>query len=157
MRHVLSVVILAMVPAAASAQDIYKCTAGGSVAYQSTPCASGQVEKRLAVGPSMPRGEIVAAADARPAVTVPGAAALRRTGPWRNQTLVLGMSDDEVLNMPAWGRPAHIARSRVSRAWHEVWTYATPSPGERQLHFVNARLAGIGDAPPAKLAQLTSQ
>ncbi len=33
------------------------------------------------------------------------------------------MSDDEVLNLPAWGRPSTITRSKVNRVWYEEWIY----------------------------------
>jgi hypothetical protein len=137
---------------AASAQDIYKCTAGESVAYQSAPCAAGHAEVKLFVGPRLPR----AAEPAAHAATPMEQATPRRPGPWRNRTLVLGMSDDEVLNMPAWGRPARIVRTRLARGWQEVWTYDRPAAEERELRFVNARLADITQTP-AQVAQLTLQ
>ena len=67
----------------------------------------------------------------------------RRAGPWRNLIPVLGITDDEVLNMPGWGRPSSIARTRLARGWREVWTYNQPTTGPRELHFTNARLSEI--------------
>ena len=68
------------------------------------------------------------------------------------------MSDDEVLNLPGWGRPARITRAKMSRTWHEEWTYGPSAAGERRLHFANARLVAIVDKPPLdQVAQLTLQ
>lgn len=152
MRYALAVVLAALASPVAAAQDIYKCTTGGGVAYQSVPCAAGESQTRLFVGPMIPRSEAVTA----PAPLARPPEAPRRAGPWRQRTLAPGMSDDEVLNMPGWGRPAHIVRTRVGREWQEVWTYASGGAGEHELRFVNARLAEIVEARP-RVAQLTWQ
>ena len=55
------------------------------------------------------------------------------------RTLMLGMSDDEVLNLAGWGVPQYITRTRMAREWREEWTYSATS-GERRLYFVNATL-----------------
>jgi hypothetical protein len=55
------------------------------------------------------------------------------------RTLMLGMSDDEVLNLPGWGVPRKITRTKSPREYKEEWTYFTPT-GERKLYFVNAAL-----------------
>jgi hypothetical protein len=68
--------------------------------------------------------------------------ALRRL-PWRYTTLCIGMTDDEVLNLRGWGRPAKIIRTRAPREWHEEWTYDARAAGPRQLHFVNGKLAAV--------------
>jgi hypothetical protein len=49
------------------------------------------------------------------------------------------MSDDEVLNLPGWGVPKQITRTKSPREYKEEWTYFTPT-GERKLYFVNAAL-----------------
>jgi hypothetical protein len=68
------------------------------------------------------------------------------------------MSDDDVLNLPGWGRPGRISRVRMSRVWREDWTYGQSATGERHLHFANARLVDIVDKPPSdQVAQLTLQ
>jgi hypothetical protein len=130
------------------ASDIYKCVAGNAVSYQATPCVSGQIESRLLV--ARPQVEVAPSASAV-------APAQRRPVPWRNVNLVLGMSDDEVLNLPAWGKPTLIVRTRLPREWREVWTYGHPVTGRRELHFVNARLADIVEPAPATIARLTPQ
>ena len=57
------------------------------------------------------------------------------------------MSDDEVLNLPGWGRPSRITRVKMARVWREEWTYGQPMTGERHLYFANARLVDIIDKP----------
>jgi hypothetical protein len=138
-------------PAAAS--DIYKCVDGASTSYQSAPCPQGRPETRIYAGPMIPRQDarVKPQAQAEPSAPV----VVVRPEPWRHQTLTLGMSDDEVLNMPQWGRPSRITRVRTPRAWQETWTYSEPLAGERQLLFVNAKLADIIDQPaPRQVAQL---
>ena len=49
------------------------------------------------------------------------------------------MTDDEVLNLPGWGRPAKITRTRAPREWREEWIYVAGA-GSRQLHFLNGTL-----------------
>jgi hypothetical protein len=78
-----------------------------------------------------------------------------RPGPWRHQALALGVSDDEVLNMPEWGRPNRIVRTKLARGWLEVWTYGNPAVGERELAFTNARLTDIGGGAPSQVALST--
>ena len=135
----------------ATAQDIFKCIDGGGTTYQSTPCASGQGETRMAIGAVQSRAEAQVAALSSPPMPPP-----RTAGPWRRTALTLGMSDDEVLNLPGWGRPTRITRAKMSRAWHEEWTYGNFTTGERRLHFANAKLVDIIDKPPLdQVAQLT--
>jgi len=135
----------------ATAQDIFKCIDGGGTTYQSTPCASGQGETRMAIGAVQSRAEAQVAALSSPPMPPP-----RTAGPWRRTALTLGMSDDEVLNLPGWGRPTRITRAKMSRAWHEEWTYGNSTSGERRLHFANAKLVDIIDKPPLdQVAQLT--
>jgi hypothetical protein len=96
-----------------------------------------------------PMAATAAAAQARPEHT---------SGPWRRTTLTLGMSDDEVLNLPGWGRPTRISRARAPRAWNEEWVYGQSTTGTRHLLFVNARLVDIVDKPPVEqVARLTLQ
>jgi hypothetical protein len=136
----------------AAAQDIFKCVDQGATAYQSTPCADGQVEMRLMTG-ALPKSETRIAAPSSPMPPMP-----RIWNPAQRTSLSLGMSDDEVLNLPDWGRPRRIDRDRTSRGWHEEWTYGQPGTGERHLHFANARLVEVVDTPPVdQVARLTLQ
>ena len=141
-----------------AASDIYKCVQGEATSYQSTPCLRSQVETRLVAGvvagaaPARAAEPLLAARLSPAALEAP-----RRAGPWRNRTVVLGMSDDEVLNMPGWGRPTRIVRTRAPREWREVWTYGETATGQRELHFANARLRDIVDLPGTQIARLTLQ
>ena len=133
-------------PVAAGAGGIYKCVDGGAVTYQSTACSRG----RDATPVSLSNVSAKATHDGIAAVPVAAATAQpRKRGPWLHTTVQVGVTDDEVLNMPGWGRPAQISRTRVARGWEEVWRYGNGYAGERQLRFVNARLAEIVDTPAA--------
>ena len=135
---------VALVSLDAAAGDIYKCVDGGATSYQSAPCGRGQAETPIRIA------SVSAPRDA--SMTVPVATAQpRKRGPWTHTTVDIGITDDEVLNMPGWGRPAQISRSRVGRGWEEVWRYGNAYSGQRELRFVNARLTDIVD-PPATLA-----
>jgi len=136
---------------AAHAGGIYKCVADGATSYQSMPCERGQAQVRMGVvgGDNPPPDATVAA------TTQPPAQRALRPGPWRHQALALGVSDDEVLNMPGWGRPNRIVRTRLPRGWLEVWTYGSPAVGERELAFTNARLTDIGGVAPPRVALAT--
>jgi hypothetical protein len=63
---------------------------------------------------------------------------------------LIGMTDTQVLNLPSWGRPAQIIRSKAGHLWREQWIYQDRSTGDerRFLYFENARLVDHEDAPP---------
>ena len=132
-------------PLAGHAQAIHKCLAPDGVAYQSMPCASGAGDIVIAsLGNT--RAESAAGADA------PTAAPARREQGvhskrvfWRT-SIAIGMSDDEVLNLPAWGRPSAITRSKANRVWYEEWIYRWRMGGTSRLSFANGRLVGMGTA-----------
>jgi hypothetical protein len=134
---------LAVISLQAYAGDIYKCVDGGATSYQSTPCARGQeVPIRIA--------SLTTQAPQDQPMPVPVATSQpRKRGPWTHTTVDIGISDDEVLNMPGWGRPTQITRARVARGWEEVWRYGSGYSGQRELRFVNARLTDIVDTPAA--------
>ena len=164
MKHAVWLLIGIGLATAPHAQEIHKCLAGDAVAYQSAPCGGGQVEARVLKlpdyadppqrdGASGPAFDSSAApvSGAQPAPTdVPAAQA---AFPFRT-SIALGMTDDQVLNIPAWGRPSRITRSGRHSGWREVWTYAY-GDDVRELVFVNGRLSRIDkfDAP-AQLAGL---
>ena len=68
------------------------------------------------------------------------------------------MTDDEVLNLPGWGRPAKIIRTRAQREWREQWIYDAAFSAPRQLHFVNGALALVErevlETPAGRIATL---
>jgi hypothetical protein len=138
-------------PLAADAQAIHKCLAPDGVAYQSMPCASGA-------------GDVVIAslggvrADSAPRAEAPTAAAARRERDansanskrvfWRT-SIAIGMSDDEVLNLGAWGKPSTITRSKANRVWYEEWIYRWRMGGTSRLQFANGRLTAVETAAAA--------
>ena len=139
-------------PLAGNAQAIHKCLAPDGVAYQSMPCASGAGDVVIASLGSV-RTEPASRAEA-PAATPsrrePGASSKRVF--WRT-SIAIGMSDDEVLNLPAWGRPSTITRSKANRVWYEEWIYRWRMGGTSRLSFANGRLVGMGTAAEAEPAQ----
>ena len=146
------------VAGAQTTQSIFKCVDGETIAYQSMPCAGSQTEQRVMTGARAASPD----APAQPATSAPGgdsavpvAAVRGRMWPFR-RTLMLGISDDEVLNMPGWGVPKRITRERKAREWHEEWSYGSPINGERRLHFVNSTLVDVVDQGSAQqVASLT--
>ena len=144
-RSLLLGFLLVLVSAASGAADVHKCVAPTGITYQGTPCN----------GPELPTSIVVASAAQAPAAAspaAPGSAVVptmqecdttprRAPLPSRNATICVGMTDDEVLNLPGWGRPAKIVRTRVPREWREQWIYDTRTAGLRYLHFVNGKLA----------------
>ena len=149
--------LLAAPMAVAQGNGVYKCVERDAVAYQSTPCAAGMGETRMTFTAAPTR----ARADAPIAIPPPRGAPSRpssRPLPWRNTTLTIGMSDDEVLNMPGWGRPARITRTRMPREWREEWVYTQSLAGEQRLLFANAKLVDVVNAPAGDhYAQWTSR
>lgn len=144
--------------AGANAQSIRKCVDHGVVGYQTMPCGVGQVDAGLVklpdyADPPQHDGATAPAQDAYggtpagedvvtpvPATSPPPSQA---AFPFRT-SIALGMTDDQVLNIPQWGRPSRIARSGRHETWRETWTY--DRNGEtRQLAFVDGRLAAIDD------------
>jgi len=144
MRRVAVAITLALatVPfAAAQTQNIFKCVDGEVISYQSMPCGAGQTEARvmtIARAASVDAQAQSAAVTPRVDSVVPTALSRGKMWPAR-RTLMLGMSDDEVLNLPGWGVPKQIVRTKAAREWREEWTYPT-AEGERRLYFVNATL-----------------
>lgn len=139
-------------PLAGHAQAIHKCLAPDGVAYQSTPCASGAGEVVIASLGSA-RAEPAPRAEpptAMPSRREPGTNSKRVF--WRT-SIAIGMSDDEVLNLPAWGRPSTITRSKANRVWYEEWIYRWRMGGSNRLSFANGKLVGMGTAAEVEPAE----
>jgi hypothetical protein len=119
-------------------QDIYKCVDGEATSYQSMPCGRGQTAASVLTvtrTPVPPTQAVAAIPNLTPSVPV----AQSRGKMWPpRRTLMLGMSDDEVLNLPGWGVPRKITRTKSPREYKEEWTYFTPT-GEQKLYFVKQR------------------
>src|SRR5262249_10896640 len=136
--------------AAGNASEIHKCATPTGIAYQGLPCS----------GAELPAPVVDASAAQAPSVRAPAGSATNdeaalgspvcgprprdaRRLPWRQPTICIGMTDDEVLNLPGCGRPARITRTRAPREWREEWTYDAGLAGPRQLYFVNGTLTAV--------------
>jgi hypothetical protein len=112
------------------------------------PCASGQSQTLMIASKPAPVPVRESTPAPPPAVRASVPVAYTREVAFRRTTIALGMSDDEVLNLPGWGVPNRIERSRDGRIYHESWSYRQPNGDARWLRFTNARLTGI-DVEPA--------
>ena len=135
----------------AGAEGIHKCVTSDGIAYQGSPCAG--MEAPLSVDAA--RAVAVSPATASALSAVPDCDRLREAPaglPWRHSAMCIGMTDDEVLNLAGWGRPARIARQRARHAWEEEWTFEPGATGNAAtLHFVNGKLAAVEISPPQTL------
>ena len=142
--------LLLCISAVSSAGDVRKCVTPTGVAYQDVPCAGAElptpaVTVSVTQAPPSPRSN---AATNAPARTAPDCDAMPQRAsprlPWRYTAICIGMTDDEVLNLAGWGRPAAINRTRAAREWREEWFYdASRGAGARQLFFVNGKLDAV--------------
>jgi hypothetical protein len=122
-------------------KTIYKCA---DTDYRDTPCATQQEQTTL-ISPTWraswqnENAKAIQPTDARLAAT-----------PFFATRLFIGMTDTQVLNLPSWGRPAQIIRSKAGHVWREQWIYKDRSTGDERgfLYFENARLVDQEDAPP---------
>jgi hypothetical protein len=142
-------------PLVGHAQAIHKCLAPDGVAYQSMPCASGAGDVVIASlgsvrAESAPRAEAPTATPARREREANSASSKRVF--WRT-SIAIGMSDDEVLNLPAWGKPSAITRSKANRVWYEEWIYRWRMGGTSRLSFANGRLTGVETAAAIEPAE----
>jgi len=140
---------------AANAQAIHKCLAPEGTVYQSAPCGSGASDILIASAGS---SEIPSTSRAAEPPSRRAASSGTRRVFWRT-SIAIGMSDDEVLNLPSWGRPSAITRSKSNRIWHEDWLYRWRIGGTSRLSFANGRLTavetGAGEADPETRVSLT--
>lgn len=144
---------------ACGAQAIHKCVGigDGDVAYQNAPCSGAQVdagfvrlpgyadppERDGAMAPPADAPQAAAPADAPdPSANSLSQPESQEAFPYRT-SIALGMSDDQVLNIPNWGRPSRIVRTGRHRGWRETWFYDRAADAARELSFVDGRLASI--------------
>jgi hypothetical protein len=132
------------------AQDkmIYKCVDPEGIVYRDTPCATQQEQTLITnarkVNWQNENGRANAPVDSRLAAS-----------PLYAPRLYMGMTDTQVLNLPSWGRPARIVRSKAGHLWREQWIYKDRSTGDERsfLYFENARLVDQEDAPTQPFVQ----
>ena len=142
MQRFALIAITALVFPLACQADIYRCGSGESIVYQDSPCAAGREQTRILRASTTTTTQTTQLSDNNASQMLSGKEA-RPILPVGRTELSLGMSDDEVLNLPAWGRPKKITRNKANRVWHEEWVYASPSAGERHLRFSNGKLTAI--------------
>jgi hypothetical protein len=132
----------------AADKAIYKCADSEGVVYRDTPCMNAQ-DQTLVVAARKANwqsedGKANPPVDSRVAAS-----------PLYAPRLFMGMTDTQVLNLPSWGRPARIVRSKAGHLWREQWIYKDRSTGDERsfLYFENARLVDQEDAPTQPLVQ----
>jgi len=138
------------VGAQSPSQRIFKCVEGETIAYQSMPCERPTAAMGVLTISPAPDASPAPVAVPPVAREIPSVQSAGKMWPPR-RTLMLGMSDDEVLNLAGWGVPQHIVRTKAAREWREEWIYPA-STGERRLFFANAKLVDAivdGDARQA--------
>ena len=151
-RSALLCIALVALASGSRAEDVHKCATPTGIAYQGRPCSGAELPAQgIVASVAQPRPPAPAnTADddgARGAPVCNARPREPRRLPWRQATICIGMTDDEVLNLPGWGRPATIRRTRAPREWREDWTYDAGLAAARQLHFVNGQLALV-ESPP---------
>ena len=121
-------------PFPAAGEGLYKCETPSGITYQGFPCDGRQAVQSVvenATDSSSVRMTPDCESRSRPT--------LKQV--WRRTALCIGMTDDEVLNLPGWGRPAKIIGTRGHRVWREQWVYDERVDFSRRLHFVNGKLS----------------
>ena len=140
----------------AQAEEIHKCAGQDGISYQNLPCPSGQHEQAFASNTRNPshREQAPAAAakneNAQLAYTSPSRsreANRYADTPFAATTLFIGMTDTQVLNLPSWGRPTQILRTKARQGWREEWVYKNQTDEWHLLYFENGRLATREDVP----------
>jgi hypothetical protein len=145
----------------AQADQIHKCVGPDGIVYQSLPCAAGQREQNLETlpGNAQSRDADIGVRPRESRESIPESYSNRRDStadtrqanrhaatPFAATTLFIGMTDTQVLNLPSWGRPARISRSKGSEGWREQWVYKKASDETSFLYFQNGRLVEREDA-----------
>ena len=138
----------------AQAEEIHKCAGQDGISYQNLPCPSGQQEQAFASNGRIPNLQEQAPSSATriesagPAYTFRSREANRYAGtPFAATTLFIGMTDTQVLNLPSWGRPTQILRTKARQGWREEWVYKNQTDEWHLLYFENGRLATREDVP----------
>jgi hypothetical protein len=87
-------------------EDIYKCADADGIVYRDTPCTT--LQQQTLIAPT--RTVSWQAESSRPSEAVDARLA---SNPSYATRLFIGMTDTQVLNLPSWGRPARIVRSKA--------------------------------------------
>ena len=138
--------LLLMVAPALAETTIYKCADPGGITYRDTPCANASARVRSDVNVGAPLRQARWQVWHAPLPQTPARRSENLLPP--SARLAVGMTDTQVLNLSAWGRPAQIARSKLGLLWREQWTYKDSLTGadRRILTFENAMLIAEAEA-----------
>jgi hypothetical protein len=131
------------------AQIIHKCAGPEGLVYRDTPCAASQQEQLFTSGTKIEsqRSDSDSNGGQRSRPTSRQAASSYAGTPFAATTIFIGMTDTQVLNLPSWGRPSKILRSKTRQGWREQWVYKRPGDDWHHLYFENGRLAAQEDVP----------
>ena len=129
------------------ADNIHKCAGPEGLVYRDTPCASGQQEQPFTSGAKNESQRSESDVGQRSQQTSRQVANSYGGTPLAATTLFIGMTDTQVLNLPSWGRPAQILRSKARPGWREEWVYKNRTDDWHLLYFENGRLAAREDVP----------
>jgi hypothetical protein len=142
----------------AHAQIIHRCASPEGVVYRDTPCTAGQQEQPISLGTKNESQRPDSNGGQRPRPMSRQSASSYAGTPFAATTIFIGMTDTQVLNLPSWGRPAQILRSKARQGWREQWVYKRPGDEWHHLYFENGRLAAQEEvSPPLIEARLSSE
>jgi hypothetical protein len=139
------------------AQIIHKCAGPEGLVYRDTPCVASQQEEPISWG-TKDESQRSASSGQRSRQISRQAANSYAGTPFAATTIFIGMTDTQVLNLPSWGRPTQIRRSKARQGWREQWVYQRPGDEWHHLYFENGRLAAQEDvSPPLIEARVSSE
>lgn len=139
------------------AQIIHKCAGPEGVVYRDTPCNANQQDQLISLGTKNESQRFDSNFQRSRPMSRQTANSYAGT-PFAATAIFIGMTDTQVLNLPSWGRPAEIRRSKARQAWREQWVYKRPGDEWHHLYFENGRLAAQEDvSPPLIEARVSSE
>lgn len=115
----------------ASHAQVYQCNVGGSVVFQSKPCAGSQAERQSI---QKEQDRIKNAQQARNNYAAKEASRVKPS---------IGMTKTQV-EQSSWGYPTKVNTTTTQNNVFEQWVYRS-SGSSRYLHFTNGRLTSISE------------
>jgi hypothetical protein len=140
------------------AQIIHKCAGPEGLVYRDTPCVASQQEQPITSGTKNESQRFDSNGSQRSRPVSRQTENSYAGTPFAATTIFIGMTDTQVLNLPSWGRPAQIRRSKTRQGWREEWVYKRPGDEWHHLYFENGRLAAQEEvSPPLIEARVSSE
>ena len=138
---------LAVSSFASGQTNIYRCAGSEGVVYADVPCAARDVQTVVG-GVQKVNWQAGNEKRSDPTARMDPATSRLAESPLHVSRLFIGMTDTQVLNLAAWGRPAQIVRSKSGHVWRERWIYKDRSSGGDRgaLFFENSRLVDQEEA-----------